>query len=78
MARPAKNARDQVLHAVTATTPDGHQALTATDPSGPGPFTAADLKEVAGQLLHATLTLPRPPYTTPQVQAVEPVEPAAA
>ena len=46
-------------------------------PIRPGPFTAADLQEVAGQLLHATLTLPRPPYTTPQVQADEPVEPSS-
>ena len=75
--RPAKNGRDQVLHAVTATTPDGSPALMATDPSGPGPFTVADLQEVTGQLLHATLTLPRPPYITPQVQADEPVEPSS-
>lgn len=72
-ARPAKNARDRVLHAVTATTPDGHPVLLTTDHPDPTRLTAADLREVTAQLVHATATLPRPPYTLPsQAPALQP------
>jgi len=71
--RPAKTGRDQVLHAITYTDPDGRQALMTNDHSAPGRFLIPELQEVTAQLVHAAMTLPRPPYDTPaQPQALEP------
>jgi hypothetical protein len=71
--RPAKDARDQVMHAITYTDPDGRQALMTNDHAAPGRFLIPELQEVTGQLIHAAMTLPRPPYDTPvQPQVLKP------
>jgi len=71
--RLAKNARDQVMHAITYTDPDGRQALMTNDHSPPGRFLVPELRQVAGRLVHASTTLLRPPYDPPaQPKALEP------
>lgn len=62
--RPATARRNGVVHAVSYTADDGHQAIGGfpVGPDRPARYLEHELLDVAGRLAHASATLPSGPY----------------